>query len=487
MKTLLTLLIGLLLGCAGTLLVSHYWGNSPTEYTPNLRSFTYDAARSLSLSSRNATLAAYPELLPPLMEGFGGEFSRSIAQNIFADTPEGVEDAINMSYVERIDKRTWMLRMPLVNAILFETSAGLVLVDTGTKAAGLALLDMIKDISNKPLHTIIYTHGHVDHAFGSHTLVKAYPKVQIVAQKNIVNRFERYMETRGLLARLMSQPAEQIPNSRQDFVWPTQTFDQQLSLTIGDEIFELHHYPAETDDQLFVWLPNRFVLASADFYQGFLPNAGNGKRVQRYVKEWADALKAMAELKPKVLLPSHGTAIQDTKQIQDKLLGLAAALTHIRNHVIEALNGGSRRDQAWQNIKLPAQLASREDLRHQYVTAQDIGKMVAKRYTGWWNDLPSGWRSAPLTEQAQDLMDLSSSADEVLSKIDQLIDNQAYQRAAHLVDWYNLAYPADPRGWQQTIAVYRARLLSPTSPTQERLVYLDTISFALAQIATPSE
>ena len=218
MKFSWALVLGLLLGCVGTLLVTNYWRNTATEYTPNLRNFTYDAARSVSLSSRNATLAAYPELLPPLMEGFGGDFSRAIAQNIFADTPDGVEDAIKMSYVEQIDKRTWMLRMPLVNAILFETNVGLVLVDAGTKAAGVALLELIKQVSNKTLHTIIYTHGHVDHAFGSHTLIKAFPDVQVIAQKNILDRFERYIETRGLLARLMSQPAEQIPSSRQDFV-----------------------------------------------------------------------------------------------------------------------------------------------------------------------------------------------------------------------------------------------------------------------------
>ena len=34
-------------------------------------------------------------------------------------------------------------------------------------------------------------------------------------------------------------------------------------------------------------------------------------------------------------------------------------------------------------------------LNIQYVTPQDISKMVMKRYTGWWDDIPSNWTPAP--------------------------------------------------------------------------------------------
>jgi len=69
--------------------------------------------------------------------------------------------------------RTRHIRLPIVNAVLFETDDGLVLVDTGMAPAGPALLDAIRGVSDAPIHAVLYTHGHVDHAFGTWVLLEA--------------------------------------------------------------------------------------------------------------------------------------------------------------------------------------------------------------------------------------------------------------------------------------------------------------------------
>jgi len=94
-------------------------------------------------------------------------------------------------------------------------------------------------------------------------------------------------------------------------VYPGETFSNSMTITLGGEHFKLHHAPGETEDQLYFWAPERKILESADYHQGFLPNAGNGKRVQRYVKEWAGALMEMALLEPEIILPGHGEAMED--------------------------------------------------------------------------------------------------------------------------------------------------------------------------------
>lgn len=48
-------------------------------------------------------------------------------------------------------------------------------------------------------------------------------------------------------------------------------------------------------------------------------------------------------------------------------------------------------------MALPPQLAKRSDARELYVSAKDIGRMVVSEYSGWWDDIPSHWRPAPLT------------------------------------------------------------------------------------------
>ena len=62
--------------------------------------------------------------------------------------------------------RTLFMTADYVNLVAFETSDGLVLVDTGMKEAGEAVHREIRKQTDLPLHTVIFTHGHLDHAFG---------------------------------------------------------------------------------------------------------------------------------------------------------------------------------------------------------------------------------------------------------------------------------------------------------------------------------
>ena len=52
------------------------------------------------------------------------------------------------------------------NVIAFETGEGLVLVDTGGFLLGDHVHAQLRAWTDQPLHTAIFTHGHVDHVFG---------------------------------------------------------------------------------------------------------------------------------------------------------------------------------------------------------------------------------------------------------------------------------------------------------------------------------
>jgi glyoxylase-like metal-dependent hydrolase (beta-lactamase superfamily II) len=373
---------------------------------------------------------------------------------MFSRLPEAIEDARAKSEIIEVAPRTWLIRLPIVNAVLFETDEGLVLVDVGMGPGGPAIVDAIRSVSDKPLHTLVYTHGHVDHANGAWALMEAGLAPQhVVAHEAITERFERYIGLRGSLAHYMSQPEDQLPTGRDYYVWPTATFDDRLELEIGGETFVLQHHKGETDDHLYAWVPSRGALASADFYQGFLPNAGNGKRVQRHVAEWIVALREMADLEPRVLLPAHGEASTDTAEIQRNFRALADALEHIRNHTL-------------------------------YVTPQDISKMVLKRYTGWWNDLPSNWTPASMQDQAQAIVEMAGGLQALDTHARQLLLEDV-QLACHLADWAFYAEPESPVAQQLIIDVYKQRILDPRSNTQEMLAYLDQITEARARQLGP--
>jgi alkyl sulfatase BDS1-like metallo-beta-lactamase superfamily hydrolase len=375
--------------------------------------------------------------------------------------------------------------MPIVNAVLFETDAGLVLVDAGMAPAGPAIVDAIRSVSDAPLHTVVYTHGHVDHAYGTWALLEAGWQPEVVAHEKLVARFERYLRLRGSIARYMSQKEHQLPATREDLVWPTRTFaGDRLDLEIGGETFELHHAPGETDDQLWVHVPGRRAVASADYYQGFLPNAGNGKRVQRYLEEWSQALAAMADLQPALLLPAHGVSLDDPAAIQENLRVHAEVLRHVVDHTIAGLNAGLRKDQIHGSVELPPHLANHPSLNIQYVTPQDLSKMVLKRYTGWWDDVPSNWTPASRQAQGREIVALAGGMAALDRRARELLDEGQLAMASHLADWAFHAEPQDPTAQALVVDVYRERIAAPDSNTQEKLAYLDAMVTAReAQLA----
>lgn len=114
-----------------------------------------------------------------------------------------------------------------------------------------------------------------------------------------------------------------------------------------------------------LWVPGREALASADYYQGFLLNAGNGKRYQHYPEKWATALREMADLRPELLLPAHGKSINDPVQIHENLSVLAEMLQYIVDYTLAELKKGTRKELIAYHLKLPERLANHPTLNVQ--------------------------------------------------------------------------------------------------------------------------
>ena len=432
------------------------------------------------LDTRTQILLENPRLLSRIALGgaFGGEYSVLAAKNMFSRLPNVVEDIKNKTEIIEIAERTYLIRLPIVNVILFETDEGNVLVDTGMAPAGPAIYESIRKINDLPIHSVIYTHGHVDHAYGTWAIIENGETPEIIAHKNLSKRFTRYIRLRGSIAKYMSQPEEQLPTSEKDFTWPTKEFENRLELDIGGETFVLQHHPGETDDQLYVWAPSRRILASADYYQGFLPNAGNGKRIQRDVEGWAKALREMAKLNATILLPSHGTPIIGPKEINTNLSTLADALEFIVEHTIRGLNAGLRKDEIAASLSLPDHLAQHPTLEVQYVNPEDISKMVLKKYTGWWDDIPSHWSPAPISMQGEMIISLANQNIPRIIKQGRELIKKDLRLASHLADWLFYARPRNKLVQNYVHDVYKARILSPSSNTMEMLTYLDQMARA---------
>ena len=122
------------------------------------------------------------------------------------------------------------------NATAIRTTEGLVLVDTGSRETAGQTLGALRRWDDGPVHTVIYTHGHIDHTWGARLLdqeadAKGIARPHIIAHRNVLARFERYDRTNGLnslvMGRQFNQPGYSFPD---DHRRPDQVYDDTLSL-----------------------------------------------------------------------------------------------------------------------------------------------------------------------------------------------------------------------------------------------------------------
>ena len=101
-------------------------------------------------------------------------------------------------------------------------------------------------------------------------------------------------------------PYLSVGRSAPGYIKPNVTFDNELKLNIAGIAFEFFHAPGETDDQIFVWLPEYQALFPGDNIYKTFPNLYTIRGTShRDVNAWINSLDMMIALEPKNIFPSH--------------------------------------------------------------------------------------------------------------------------------------------------------------------------------------
>ncbi|GAA2104337.1 hypothetical protein GCM10009801_79890 [Streptomyces albiaxialis] len=379
------------------------------------------------------------------------QFQHVAAREVGApDPPEVVEVAA----------RTFMIQPGMANVALFETDEGLLLVDAGCAGDGPALLRAVRRVSARPLHTVVFTHGHVDHAFGLWAFLEAGERPRVVGHENLLDHYARYSRTAGLNAAINGQRpganGRSWPSAPEDFVVPDITFRDSLELRIGGERFVVRHAKGETDDAAWVWAPRRRVIAAGDLVVGYLPNAGNPRKVQRYAEEWADAAEGMAALGAECVITGHGDCVRGAEAIRDELLTMAEYLRHIVRHTLDGLNAGLRPDEIVESLAVPDHLAAHPRLQPHYDRPEFICRNVIRRYGGWWDGYPANLLPSPTVTQAREVAHLAGGVDALAARARELADSDL-RMACHVAEWAFLAEPQSPSAQNCYVEVFDRR------------------------------
>jgi alkyl sulfatase BDS1-like metallo-beta-lactamase superfamily hydrolase len=338
------------------------------------------------------------------------------------------------------------------NCSVFKTGDGLFMVDTGSSFTAPTMFEQVRRWSTGQLNTAVFSHGHIDHVFGvqlfdDEALRNGWQPPRVVAHDHLPRRFDRYVMTAGY---------NETVNRRQfgikDLVWPTryrypdETYFEHLQLDVGGLEIQLRHEKGETDDATVTWIPTKKVLCTGDLFVWSSPNAGNPQKVQRYPREWAQALRRMNELGAEYLLPGHGLPIIGAQRVHQALSETAEFLENIVDQTLALMNTGTRLSDILSSVVFPAHLSDRPFLQPVYDEPEFIVRNIWRLYGGWWDGNPASLKPANDRTVACEVASLAGGAGRLADRATALMredDPDAERLAGHLIEMAWLAQPDD--------------------------------------------
>lgn len=370
------------------------------------------------------------------------------------------------------------------NVAAIATNGGLVLIDTGGPMAGDGVRSLLRTWSHAPVHSAVYTHGHIDHimgtvAFDNEATNNGNHRIHVIGHESVGPRLDRYCLTAGYNANI-NQRQFQVPGLSwpTDYRRPDQTYRDELTLRIGGTSFELHHDRGETDDHTWVWIPEHRVLCTGDLFIWCVPNAGNPQKVQRYAKEWALGLRKMAALHPEVLLPGHGIPIIGDARVQSALLDTADLLDALVDQTLSLMNKGAPLDEIIHSVTVPEHLTTQPYLQPIYDEPEFIVRNVHRLYGGWYDGNPAHLKPASDAAVGTELAELCGGAAKLAERARVVADGGDLRLAGNLIEFAAAAAPDDPG-----VHAIRARLMTERAEHEQSLMATGIFRAAAADSA----
>jgi glyoxylase-like metal-dependent hydrolase (beta-lactamase superfamily II) len=235
------------------------------------------------------------------------------------------------AHVGVIEGRTYENEALNANIGLVVTSAGAVLIDPGASfQSARQIAEAVKKVTPQPIKWVINTGGQ-DHRWLGNGYFKALG-AEIIAHADA----EADMKARGPEHLKANAPVLKEKMDGTEIVLPTRWLkDANTKLELGGTFIEVvHRKGGHTPGDSLVWLPQSGVVFTGDVVfvdriLGLLPVSKT--------KTWVESFEALEALKPKVVVPGHGS-VTTLAQAQKDTGNLLKAL---RAHMGKAVEAGT--------------------------------------------------------------------------------------------------------------------------------------------------
>ncbi len=344
----------------------------------------------------------------------------------------------------------------IANSIMVEGDGGNIIIDASDSVfEAEKIYSLFAEQNSNPIKAIIYTHNHGDHTFGTaYYLKNQKEKPKIIAHEDTDYYVQRIM---GILNPIITQrstrmfgtllPKEDFINvgigaslnvskSPTGYIKPDITFQDTLKTNIAGIEIELYHAPGETDDQLFVWLPNHKSLMPGDNIYKTFPNLYTIRgTTHRDVIGWINSIDHMQSFEPEFLFPSHTKPVVGRNKIKEVLIVYRDAIQYIHDQTIRLMNQGYYPDQIVEMVELPEDISNSPYLYEFYGTVRWSVKSIFNGYLGWFNGNPSELDPLSREEKAKRISNLAGGNDNLLSQLKAAVKDEDMQWALELSDY----------------------------------------------------
>mgnify|MGYP000120582318 FL=1 len=352
----------------------------------------------------------------------------------------------------------------LANAILVEGENSNIIIDTtGTIETAREVKALFDVINSNPIEAIIYTHNHGDHTYGA-TVFAEDSNPDIYAHDSTEEYLSRVI---GIIRPIISArsnrmfgnslPKSEVENNgigpfleigrdgrQPGLLYPTKTFSDKIKFEVGGVKVELFHAPGETNDQLFVWLPEKKALFPGDNFYKTFPNLYTIRGTPyRDLAGWVNSIDVMRYLQPEFLIPSHTRPLVGQDNINEILTTYRDGIQFVHDQTVRLMNLGLGPDDIAETLVLPKHLGDSPFLKEFYGSPEWSAKNVFSGYLGWFNGNPSSLKPLPQIEEAENFIKLAGGWDSLLATAEGSYSNGEFQWSLQLTDYLLKSKPDD--------------------------------------------
>ncbi|MBC8769864.1 alkyl/aryl-sulfatase [Arenibacter sp. BSSL-BM3] len=341
------------------------------------------------------------------------------------------------------------------NASMVIGEQGVVIIDA-LRALGAAekVAEEFRKVSNKPVQALIYTHGHLDHTGGTSAFIGNSKDVKVIAREGFKNELQEHSPIEPILKQRNARqfgrdlPAKDIINrgvapgitstdrAGKGYIEPNITFKDSMLVTLAGLDFELHAADGETNDELFVWIPDLETLFTGDNYYKSFPNlyAIRGSQY-RDVKSWGESIRKMSTYPVEHLVPGHTRPLSGKSVVHQNLSNYSSAILSVYTQTIEAMNKGYTLQQTVDSVSLSDSLAEQPNLQEFYGSVPWGIRSIYLHYVGWFDGNPTNLYPLSSSQEAKNIIELAGGESKVFAELNRATKEGNYQWGLQLADY----------------------------------------------------